>query len=131
MGKDIGAGGADIFIYGAQAIVEWNSSNGQFSVPYYIPYLSLEIDNLKRSADHNWAVFAADKLYIYSSAKTALFPQSIPSILLHLAFEISRQTRPEASLLLSRRTPLLFMMEYSMLQDGCCSKRSRDLLGLS
>jgi hypothetical protein len=68
MGKDIGAGGADIFIYGAQAIVEWNSSNGQFSVPYYIPYLSLEIDNLKRSADHNWAVFATNELYIYSSA---------------------------------------------------------------
>jgi len=68
MGKDIGAGGADIFIYGAQAIVEWNPSNGQFSVPYYIPYLSLEIDNLKRSADHNWAVFATNELYIYSSA---------------------------------------------------------------
>lgn len=76
LGKDIGVGGGDIFIYGGQAIVEWNSSNGEFSVPYYIPNFALEIDNFKRSADHNWAVFAADKLYIYSSA-TDSFASSV------------------------------------------------------
>lgn len=68
MGKDIGAGGADIYIYGAQSIIEWDSGTGTFTTRYYVPYLSLEIDDLKRSADHNWAVYAADKLYIYSSA---------------------------------------------------------------
>lgn len=68
MAKDIGVGGADIYVNGAQAIVEWSSSSGAFTMRYYIPYDSLEIDDLKRSADHNWAVYAADQLYIYSSA---------------------------------------------------------------
>lgn len=68
LGKDIGVGGADIYIYGGQAIIEWDPTSGQFTVPYYVPSMVLEIDNLKRSADHNWAIFAADKLYIYSSA---------------------------------------------------------------
>jgi len=67
MGKDIGVGGVDIYIYGAQAIIEWDSTSGQFSMPYYVPYDSLWIQDLKRSADHNWAVYSADKLYIYSS----------------------------------------------------------------
>ena len=67
MGKDIGVGGADIFIYGGQSIVEWDPGSATFSVPIYTG----EIDNLKRSADHNWAVFAADKLYIYSSTADA------------------------------------------------------------
>jgi hypothetical protein len=78
LGKDIGAGGGDIFIYGGQAIVEWDSRSGQFSVPYYIPYLSLEIDNLKRSADHSWASFAADKLYIYSSSTDSFVSSADP-----------------------------------------------------
>ena len=68
LGKDIGVGGADIYIYGGQAIIEWDPTSSQFTVPYYVPSMVLEIDNLKRSADHNWAIFAADKLYIYSSA---------------------------------------------------------------
>lgn len=68
LGKDIGVGGVDIYIYGAQAIIEWDSSTGQFSMPYYVPYDSLWIQDLKRSADYNWAVYSADKLYIYSSA---------------------------------------------------------------
>jgi hypothetical protein len=67
-GKDIGVGGADIYIYGAQAIVEWNSATGQFSERYYVSDPNDAIDDLKRSADNNWAVYAADQLYIYSSA---------------------------------------------------------------
>jgi len=78
MGKDLGAGGADIFIYGCQSIVEWDSSTGKFSVPFYVPYVTLEIDNLKRSADHNWAVFAADKLYIYSSTQDSFVSSAVP-----------------------------------------------------
>jgi hypothetical protein len=61
MTKDLGVGGADIFIYGAQSIVEWDSATGLFSTRYYVPYPSLEIDNLKRSADHKWAAFSADQ----------------------------------------------------------------------
>jgi hypothetical protein len=79
MGKDFGVASADIFIYGGQAIIEWNSSSGQFSMPFYVPYLSFEIDNLKRSANHNWAVYAADKVYIYSSA-TDSFTSSVDPI---------------------------------------------------
>jgi len=78
MGKDFGVASGDIFIYGGQAIIEWNSSSGQFSMPFYVPSLSFEIDNLKRSADHNWAVYAADKLYIYSSATDSFISSAGP-----------------------------------------------------
>ncbi|MGE5052944.1 MAG: hypothetical protein ACM3WP_02175 [Acidobacteriota bacterium] len=76
MSKDISS--ADIFVYAAQAIIEWDSATGQFSMPFYVPFMSLEIDNLKRSADHNWAAFAADKFYIYSSAQDSLVSSSVP-----------------------------------------------------
>ena len=78
MGKDFGVASGDIFIYGGQAIVEWNSSSGQFSMPFYVSDLSFEVDNLKRSADHNWAVYAADKLYIYSSATDSFISSAGP-----------------------------------------------------
>lgn len=78
MGKDIGAGGSDIYVNGAQSIIEWDSSTGAFSTRYYVPYDSLEIDDLKRSADHNWAVYAADKLYIYSSASDTFTSSASP-----------------------------------------------------
>lgn len=72
-------GGGDIFIYGGQAIVEWDSGTGEFSVPYYVPFDNVEIDNLKRSADRSWAIFSADKLYIYS-ASTDGFVSSIDPV---------------------------------------------------
>jgi hypothetical protein len=78
MSKDIGVGAADIFVFGAQAIIEWDSATRQFSMPFYVPYMSLEIDNLKRSADRNWAAFSADKFYIYSSAQDSLVSSSVP-----------------------------------------------------
>jgi hypothetical protein len=76
--KDISVGGSGIYIYGGQAIVEWDASTGQFNMRYYIPYDSLEIDDLKRSADHNWAIFSSDALYIYSAASDGLTSSRTP-----------------------------------------------------
>ncbi len=78
LGKELGFVGASLFTYGCQAIIEWDSMSGQFTVPFYVPFLSLEIDNLKRSADRNWAAFSADKFYIYSSAQDSLVSSSVP-----------------------------------------------------
>jgi hypothetical protein len=78
MGKDMGVNSGSIFVYGGQYIIEWDSTTDVFSlVMSFAP--AGEIDNLKRSADHNWAVFAADKLYIYSSA-TDSFVSSVDPI---------------------------------------------------
>jgi hypothetical protein len=64
IGKDWGV---YMLPYGGQYIIEWDSNTGLFSMTMsFTP--SGEVDNLKRSADHNWAIFAADKLYVYSSA---------------------------------------------------------------
>jgi hypothetical protein len=76
--KDIGAASGDIFIYAGQSIVEWDSTTGSFSEPIAFPYTAIEIDNLKRSADHNWAAFAADKFYIYSSAQDTFTSSTVP-----------------------------------------------------
>ena len=78
LGTDIGAGGASIYIYGAQSIIEWDSISDQFSVPYYVPYPTVEIDDLRRSSDHKWAVFASDQLYIYSSATDTFVSSATP-----------------------------------------------------
>ena len=113
MGKDFGVASGDIFIYGGQAIVEWNSSSGQFSMPFYVSDLSFEIDNLKRSADHNWAVYAADKLYIYSSATIASSLRLVLSAALPLAFETSRQIQTGHSSQLYQRNRYLFTIARS------------------
>lgn len=78
LGKELGIVGASLFTFSCQAIIEWDSTTGQFTVPFYVSYLSLEIDNLKRSADRNWAAFSADKFYIYSSAQDSLVSSSVP-----------------------------------------------------
>jgi hypothetical protein len=68
IGKDINEDTDDVFITSGQYIIEWDSTTGVFSSSMYFPDVSYPVSDLKRSADHNWAVFAADKLYIYSSA---------------------------------------------------------------
>ena len=78
MTKELGVGGVDIFVYGAQSIIDWDSTTGLFSMRYYVPYPSREIDNLKRSADHKWAAFSADQFYIYSSAQDGFVSSTIP-----------------------------------------------------
>jgi hypothetical protein len=54
------------YIYGGQHLIEWNSITGQFQEITF-PNGTNEIDNIKRSLDHKWAVFYGDGLYIYSS----------------------------------------------------------------
>jgi hypothetical protein len=79
IGKDIGAAIGDIFIYGGQSIVEWNSASGSFSVPIAFPYTATEIDNLKRSGNRQWAAFSADKFYTYSAAQDSFTSYTIPT----------------------------------------------------
>jgi hypothetical protein len=78
LGKDMGADTPSDFIYGGQYVIEWDSTTGVFSLTMWFG-LAGEIDNLKRSADHNWAVFAADKMYIYGSASDS-FVSSVDPI---------------------------------------------------
>src|SRR6266567_105234 len=75
LGQDIGVATAGSYVFAGQSIVEWDSATDQFTQAFYVPWLTLTIDHLKRSADHNWAVFAADKLYVYS-AQTDSFSSS-------------------------------------------------------
>ncbi len=76
IGKDIIEDTDDVFITSGQYIIEWDSTTGVFSSNMYFSDPGWPVCDLKRSADHNWAVFAADKLYIYSSA-TDSFVSSI------------------------------------------------------
>lgn len=79
LSKDLGVADADAnYPYHAEAIIEWDSGTRQFSMPFYVPYITVNVDNLKRSADRNWAAFAADKFYIYSSAQDSLVSSSVP-----------------------------------------------------
>lgn len=54
------------YIYGGQYVVEWDSNTGVFTLFTYSfgPFF-----NLKRSADHKWAIFGgeAQQLYLYNS----------------------------------------------------------------
>jgi len=68
IGKDINEDTDDVFITSGQYIIEWDSTTGDFSPTMYFPDATWPVSDLKRSADHNWAVFPADQLYIYSSA---------------------------------------------------------------
>jgi hypothetical protein len=78
LGQDIGVATAGSYVFAGQSIIEWDSGTGQFTQPFYVPWLSLTIDHLKRSADHNWAVFAADKLYVYSAQTDSLTSSAMP-----------------------------------------------------
>jgi len=58
-----------------QYLYEWNSSANTFSQlepTAQNNYASWEVDSLARSADHKWAVFAADQFYLYSSDSSSL-----------------------------------------------------------
>ena len=78
LGQDIGLATAGSYVFAGQSIVEWDSATGQFTQPFYVPFLTFTIDHLKRSADRNWAVFAADKLYIYNAQTDSLSSSAIP-----------------------------------------------------
>ncbi len=76
IGQDIGLSAN--WIYGGEYLIEWDSSTGTFTVGIPDQGAGFEIDNLKRSADHNWAVFAADKFYLYNSSNNTFTSSSVP-----------------------------------------------------
>jgi len=78
LGQDIGLATAGSYVFAGQSIVEWDSATGQFTQRFYVPFFTLTIDHLKRSADHNWAVFAADKLYLYNAHTDSLSSSATP-----------------------------------------------------
>jgi hypothetical protein len=58
-----------------QYLYEWSSSANTFSQLEPSPQYTggdWEVDSLARSADHKWAVFAADQFYLYSSDSSSL-----------------------------------------------------------
>jgi len=58
-----------------QYLYEWDSNTNAFTQLEPTPQNSnggWETDSLARSADHEWAVFAADQFYLYSSAANSL-----------------------------------------------------------
>ena len=62
-------------------IVEWNSKTGDFSmVPLPGEAVAIyPIWSLKRSEDHQWAIFTADKLYLYNASGDSFSSASFPN----------------------------------------------------
>ena len=68
IGQEQGIDSSDI-LDGGQYLVEWDSTKDSFQIvePGPNDQNLWETDSLARSADHKWAVFAADQFYLYSS----------------------------------------------------------------
>jgi hypothetical protein len=65
--------------YAGQRIIEWDSSTENFTLFFSAEGpIQYEINRLRRSGDHKWAIFAADKLYLYSSDSDTLLSTSAP-----------------------------------------------------
>jgi len=76
IGQEQGVDSSDIYEAG-QYLYQWNSTANTFSqLEPAAPNGHIEIDRLARSADHKWAVFAADQFYLYSSDSSGLM--SVP-----------------------------------------------------
>ncbi len=67
---------------GGQYIYQWNSNTNQFAefASGASQVGSWEVDSLARSADHQWAVFAADQFYLYNSASSTLTSVPISTV---------------------------------------------------
>jgi len=77
LGLDVGI--ALDYVYGGQYIVEWDSNTGAFTL---FTYSFEPFFNLKRSADHKWAIFGgeAQQLYLYSSDSDSFTSSRVPVI---------------------------------------------------
>ena len=62
---------------GGQFLIEWDSTSNTFSQLTTPTGDSIGADSLARSADHKWAVFGSDPLYLYNSASGSL--TSVPA----------------------------------------------------
>jgi hypothetical protein len=65
------------YVYGGKYIVEWDSNTGIFTL---FTYSDEPFFNLKRSADHKWAIFGgeAQQLYLYNSDSDAFTSSQAP-----------------------------------------------------
>jgi hypothetical protein len=68
IGQQVGIDSSDI-LDGGQYLIEWDSNTNAFQIAEPKPGdpFLFEVDSLARSADHKWAIFSADKFYLYSS----------------------------------------------------------------
>ena len=69
------------YFLGGEHLLEWDSVADTFSqitLPPPPPGTVAEIDNIKRSADHKWAIFVADQLYLYSSDSDSFTSTTLP-----------------------------------------------------
>jgi len=71
IGQEQGIDSNDI-VEGGQYLIEWDSNTGAFTKLLPTTQLGFDVDSLARSADHKWAVFAADQFYLYSSDSDSL-----------------------------------------------------------
>jgi hypothetical protein len=81
IGQEQGIESSNI-VDGGQCLYEWNSNSNTFSqIEPTTPSLgSWETDSRARSADHKWAVFAADQFYLYSSDSDSMVSAPVRSV---------------------------------------------------
>jgi len=66
---------------GGQTLYEWDSTSNSFSqLEPPASSLGWETDQLARSADHKWAIFSADKFYLYSSDTETLATAALSTV---------------------------------------------------
>jgi hypothetical protein len=67
IGQEQGVESSDL-LDGGQYLIEWDSISDAFTILQpTADQLLWETDRLARSADHKWAIFSADRFYLYSS----------------------------------------------------------------
>ncbi len=67
--------------FGGEHLIQWDSNTDTFTeltLNGSLPQGAVEIDNIKRSADHQWAIFGADKLYLYNSDADTFSSTTLP-----------------------------------------------------
>jgi hypothetical protein len=66
---------------GGQFLYAWDSTANTFAkVEPTTPIANWEVDHLARSGDHKFAVFAADKFYVYSSDADSMTPTPLSTV---------------------------------------------------
>jgi hypothetical protein len=79
-GLEPGVDSDDIYESGYY-LYEWDSvANTCSQIEPPAGTLGFEVDSLARSADHKWAIFSADKFYLYSSANNTMRTVSVNTV---------------------------------------------------
>jgi hypothetical protein len=69
------------YIFGGSHLIEWDPAADTFTevtLSSTFPKLGFELDNIKRSADHKWAILGSDQLYLYSSDTDSFTSTTLP-----------------------------------------------------